>query len=158
MQSAKLNITCSAMFCCSSAFNLLKLGYLSVTLGHSSLCSHTGFNQSKPIFLPSNTAATAHKKNCSTSSNSVNSLLRKLSTNSLNTSQAGPHFLVTSPICGTTRQGSNPVYYVWWLQSTVPTASSAASTAQGTPPILGSTANAPIGRRVFLHRHNIHCW
>ena len=157
MQSAKFNITCSAMLCYRSDFNLLKLGYPSVTLGYSSLCSHTGFNQSKPIFFPSNTAATAHKKNCSMSSNSVNSLLRKLSTNSLNTSQVGSHFLVNSPICGTTRQGSNLVYYVWWLQSTVPIASSAASKAQGTPPILGSITNPPIGRRVFLHRQNIHC-
>ena len=158
MQSAKLNITCSAMFCCSSAFNLLKLGYLYVTLGHSSLCSHTGFNQSKPIFLPSNTATTAHKKNCSMSSNSVNSLLQKLSMNSLDTSQSGSRFLVTYPICGTTRQGSNPMYYVWWLQSTVPIASSTTSVALGTPPILGSTANAQIGRWIFLCRHNIHCW
>ena len=71
------------------SLQLSQSGYLFVTLGHSSLCSHTSFNQSKPIFFPSNTVATAHKKNCSTSSNSVNSLLQKLSTNSLNTSQAG---------------------------------------------------------------------
>ena len=94
MQSAKLNITCSAMFCCSFPFNLLKLGYLFVTLGQSSLCSYIGFNQSKPICLPSNTATTTHKKNCSMSSISINSLLWKLSKNSLNTSQAG------SPVFG----------------------------------------------------------
>ena len=77
------------MFYYSSAFNFLKVGYVSVTLSHSSSCSHTGFNQSKPIFIPSNTTATAHKKNCCTSSNSINSLLQKLSKNSLKTSQVG---------------------------------------------------------------------
>ena len=158
MQSAKLNITYSVMFSCSSAFNLLKVGYVFVMLGHSSLCSHIGFNQLKPIILPSNTVATAHKKNCSMSSNIINTLLHKLSKNSLNALQAESHFSMTSPICGTTRQGSNQVYYTWWLPLTVPIATSTSSTVPNTPPILGSTANALIGIQVFLHRHNIHCW
>ena len=71
----------------------------------------------------------------------------------------GPPFSVIVAICGTTSRGNNPVYYVWWLQSTIPIARLASSTALDTPSILGSTANAPIGRWVFLNKHNIHwCW
>ena len=156
MQSAKLNVTCSPMFYSSSAFNLLKVGHLHIQMCHSSSWSHIGFNQSKPIFLPSNKAATAHKKNYSTLSNSVKSLLWTFPTNSLNTLQVWPPFWGNPPICGITKRGSNLVYYVWWLRSTIPIVNSASSTAPNTPAILGSTINAPIRRPVFLRRHNIH--
>ena len=66
-------------------------GVLYVTLGHSPSWSYTHFNQSKPIFLPSNAAATTHK-NYSTPSNRVKSLLLKFPTNSLHTSQMGSPF------------------------------------------------------------------
>lgn len=60
-----------------------------------------------------------------------------------------PQTLLTSPICGTTSRGINPVYYVLWLQWTIPTAIPASSMAQKTHPIFGSTANVPIERQFF---------
>ena len=62
--------------------------YFLVTFGHSYLLSHTSLNQSKLVFLPSNAAATTHKKNCSTSSNSIKSFSLNVSTKVLNMAQA----------------------------------------------------------------------
>ena len=64
MQGDKRSFTYSAMSLSTSAFKWLKMGYLSITLGHSRLFSHIGFNQSKSIFLPSNVVSTSHRKNC----------------------------------------------------------------------------------------------
>ena len=80
MESDKLTLTWSAMFCSTSDIKWCTfLNYL-VTFVHSRLFYHIGFNQSKPILLPSNIAATTHRKHCYTSSNNIKSFFLNVST------------------------------------------------------------------------------
>ena len=90
----KWSLTCSPMLLSTSAFKYLKVGYFSVTLGHSMWCSHKGFNQSKPIFLPFNAMAIGHRESCSMSYYSIEILHQNASRNALSTlHMRWPHFV-----------------------------------------------------------------
>ena len=84
MQSNKSCLTWSTRFRSPSNCNWHTFLYFLVTFGHSSLWSQTRANHSKLVFLPSSAAATTHKKNCSTASNSVRSFRLNLLTKVLN--------------------------------------------------------------------------
>ena len=88
MESDKSTLTCSKMFCHTSEIKWCILLNSLVMFGPSHLFSHIGFNQSKPILLPSNIDAITHRKNCSTSSNSIESFFLNVSTEVLNMARA----------------------------------------------------------------------